>query len=155
MSYNLWPMNVKVGFSRGTSVVARAICAVTQADISHSFFLVEDGDGKWVYEAVPGPRGFRRMSWEVYKRHNAVKGLVDMQWPHEEVKKALDAMLGTQYHVFRFFWIGLMLLLKRPVEQDVTRFDCVTSVLRVMGRFGHSLLEHPLTPAELRKKLGA
>ncbi len=146
-------MNVRVGFSRGRSFVARWICKLTRADISHSFFLVEDAEGAWAYEAVPGPGGFRKQSWEQYKRDNAVKDLVELAWPHTEVKAALDGMLGTQYHVWKFLWMGVLLTLQQPVEPDASRFDCVTSVWRIATRFGASLHGNPLSPAELREKL--
>jgi hypothetical protein len=147
-------MRVRVGFSKGRSLVGRIICAVTGAGISHTFFLVEDGDESWAYEAVPGPRGFRRLSWVVYQRHNEVRDLVDASWPHEEVKEVLDSMLGTRYSLRRFFMVGLALLLHRPVSDPGDAFDCVTSVLRITTRFGMSTIGRPLTPAELRVKMG-
>lgn len=144
-------MKVRVGFSRGTSIIAHGICHLTRADISHSFFLVEDEDGSWVYEAVP--TGFRKQSWDLYQRENAIKDLVEMQWPHDEVKRILDSMLGTKYTLWTFFKMGLKLLFKMPVQPPPHRFDCVTSVLRVATHFGHSFVSHPLSPAELREKL--
>jgi hypothetical protein len=148
-------MRVRVGFSKGRSFWGRLICWVTGAHISHTFFLVEDGDEAWAYEAVPGPKGFRRISWEVYQRHNEVRDIVEVTWPHEEVKVSLDGMLGTKYSLRRFFLVGLALLLKRPVPDPGDTFDCVTSVMYVTGRFGMSMVGRPLTPAELREKMGA
>jgi hypothetical protein len=147
-------MRVRVGFSRGRSFFAKVICLVTGADISHSFFLVEDGDEAWAYEAVLGRKGFRRVPWAIYQRHNEIKDLVGMSWPDEEVKDNLDSMLGTRYSMRRFFLVGVMLLLKRPVDCSTDTFDCVSSVVKVTARFGKSIVGRTLTPAELRQRMG-
>lgn len=144
-------MRVRVGFSRGTTWVARLICWITHTDISHSFFLVEDGGEEWVYEATP--RGFRRTPWSCYVVGNRVRTLVEMDWPHPQVKHMLDGMLGTRYALATFFWLGAMLMLRRTARRPrlFARYgiDCVSSVSRVMAQFGVGLVE-PITPAELK-----
>ena len=148
-------MVVKVGFSRGTTWVARAICRVTHTDISHSFFYVEDSTGEWVYEAVPKwfkRGGFRKIPYHIYVRHNHVKKLVEMDWPHVQVKRVLESMLGMRYALVTFLFLGALLLLKRAARRPelLGRYgiDCVTSVLRVARQFGIEVLD-VITPAEL------
>ena len=148
-------MKVRVGFSKGHSLVARIICAVTGADISHTFFLMEDGSDAWAYEASLGLKGFRRVPWAIYQRHNVIKDLVSVSWPDDEVKVALDGMLGTRYSMRRFWLVGVALLLKRPAVDPGDTFDCVSSVVKVTGRFGLAMVGRPLTPSELRLKMGS
>lgn len=148
-------MKVRVGFSRGTTWIARLICFVTGSDISHSFFLVQSEAGEWVYEAHP--RGFRRQIWEEYQRENTVKGLVEMDWPHVEVKRALDDMVGMKYPLAPFFVMGVLILFRRAARRP-TRFlsdgvDCVTSVVRLAKEYAKIDLGTVTTPDELQKKI--
>lgn len=148
--------HVKIGFSRGTSLIAKLICFVTDTDISHSFFYVrnvgEDGvEEEWVYEAVP--RGFRKCLWMDYKRFNDVKAMVDVAWPHDDVKARLDSMLGKPYPIARFFWNGIRLLFHRtptrtPMENAA---DCVMSCAVILLAYGHSV--DAVTPGELARKM--
>ena len=148
-------MLVRVGFSKGTTWIARLICWVTGTDISHAFFLVQADDGEWVYEAHP--RGFRRVTWQEYQRENFVKALVDMDWPHRSVHLALESMVGTKYPIFAFFVMGIYIFLRRTIRRphrfvDHTE-DCVTSVLRLAKEYAKTDLGEVFTPDELRKKM--
>ncbi len=149
-------MLVRVGFSRGRTWVARAICYATQADISHSFFYVRDGGEEWAYEAVP--RGFRRIPWAEFSRDNAIKGLVDMDWPHHLVKRALDAMVGTRYPFLRFVVLGVYLMFRRAARRPgrflLDGVDCVTSVCRLAKEYAKVDLGGVITPDELQRKIG-
>lgn len=145
-------MLVKVGFSKGRTLIARLICAITKADVSHTFFYVEDEEGKtWAYEAVP--RGFRRLSYEVYARHNKVKTLIDMSWPHERVKAMLDGMLGQPYGLFTFFLLSLFFIFHRRPGKSIMQngLDCVKACLRVTRAFG--MPYEAVTPTELETRL--
>lgn len=146
-------MVVKVGFSKGTTWVARLICYVTNTDISHSFFYVEDDAEHWVYEAVPG--GFRKTQWDEYQHLNSVIALVEMEWPHSQVKRALDSMLGMKYNMFTFFVVGTLLLLRRRPARLWAQdgIDCVTSVLRVMREYAMMDPGEVFTPSELKEKI--
>lgn len=150
--FNSMATKVRVGYSRGTSFIAKRICDLTHADISHAFFLVEDEEGANVYEAV-FRIGFRKQSWEEYQKENNVKDLFEMNWPHEQVKVELDKMLGTHYSDWKFLWIGFLMMIRHHVDPATPRFDCVTSVLRIALRFGYSILSPVLSPAELRSSL--
>jgi hypothetical protein len=148
-------MRVRLGFSKGKSFIAHLICWLTGKDISHSFFLVNDGKAEWAYEAVPG--GFRRVSWTKYQRDNSVKSLVDMTWPHERVKDILDAMLGMGYPLFSFFATAVVQFLwranrTRPKGLYRSGVDCVTSVCRVLRQVGYDITE-PLGPGQLHDML--
>lgn len=148
-------MRVRVGFSRGTTWFAKLICYATQTDISHSFFLVQTESGEWVYEAHP--RGFRRTPWEEYQADNDVKSIVDMDWPHVEVKRALDAMIGMRYPIVAFFLMGSLIMARRAVFRperlvnDST--DCVMSAVNLIREYAKMDLGTVYTPAELQEKL--
>ncbi len=148
-------MLVRVGFSRGTTWVARLICVVTNTDISHSFFHVSDDTGEWVYEAVP--QGFRRVSWDAYQQENVVKALVDMEWPHSQVKRSLDSMLGMRYALLTFMVLTVLMLARRaarrPRRLARDAVDCVTSVSRLLKEYALLDLGEVITPAELKEKL--
>lgn len=143
---------VKVGFSAGQTIVGRAVRYLTKGEVSHTFFYVKDARGELAYEA--STRGFRRLCWREFQVQNRVLSLVDVEWPHEEVRDRLELMVGTPYPVYRLLWFGLLLLFKkRPVRQvadDV--MDCVESVVRVMAQFGLNVVL-PLSPEELRTQL--
>jgi hypothetical protein len=147
---------VKVGFSQGKTWVARLICYFTHTDISHSFFLVCEDTGDTVYEAVPG--GFRRLPFKEYEQTNVIKSIVDMEWPHADVKRALDRMLGMRYALLTFFVLGSALILRRTARRPelLGRYgiDCVSSITRVMRQFGNDLLD-PVSPSDLRDRLNA
>jgi len=149
-------MVVKVGFSRGTSLIAPWICRITGHDISHSFFLVDGPDGQWAYEAVLG--GFRKVEWARYQRGNTVKALVDVPWPHDRVRAVLERMLGTPYPMLGFAALALGWLIWRNPHRVRWLFgkavDCVTATVRVLREFGHDMTE-PLGPGQLRDYLKA
>jgi hypothetical protein len=148
-------MQVKIGFSRGTTWFARAICYTTNTDISHSFFLVQSEAGDWVYEAHPW--GFRRITWEAYQADNIIKSVVDMDWPHVEVKRALDAMLGMKYPIIAFFLLGIFIMTKRVIRRPERLVrestDCVMSAVRLAKEYAKIDLGIVITPAELQDKL--
>ena len=147
-------MEVKVGFSRGRSIFARLICRVTHADVSHTFFHVEDDAGDiWAYESVPGPKGFRRLPYDIYARHNQVKTLVSMKWPHEKVKEMLDGMLGMPYGLLAFSLLAVSLIFHRRPGRTILQngMDCVKSVNRVTRAFGMTI--EAITPSELEGRL--
>jgi hypothetical protein len=146
-------VEVKVGFSRGSGLIASLICRVTRSEVSHSFFLLEDGGARTVYEAVPS--GFRTTPWEEYVLDNRVLALVPMDWPHEEVKAQLDRMLGTPYALAFFVVLGVAMLFRRRPGRKLSqnRTDCVSSVCRLAREYARVELGEPLTPAELRDRL--
>ena len=143
---------VKVGFSRGHSKTAALICAVTNSNVSHSFFYVKDTNGEWVYEAVPF--GFRRVPWTDYIGHNQVLDLVEMHWPHREVSAMLDGMVGQPYALVAIFGMFVLLLFKRRPRSTFFKrgIDCVKSVTKVMSAFGHNP-GNVVTPGELHDQL--
>ncbi len=148
-------MLVRVGFSRGTGWIAKLICFFTSTDVSHSFFLVQSEAGEWVYEATT--LGFKRIPWSEYVKKNHIRGLVDMEWPHVEVKRALDKMLGTPYPILAFLFLGFLIVLRRalfrPKRLVSDSVDCVMSVVRVAKEYAKIDLGTVITPAELQEKL--